>query len=147
MLKSLLPILVFLPIAVFSQSLDDVPLVEDSLGMKKKFKIDASHIIPKITGEKIPVYTYTHFCYKGKRFSLKKRFASSKFTYTHKYLVPLFIEIKAESYEGTTYCILKLIPHQWSTMQCNPKGFKDVMFDCSEEDCTNAKNNTCYISN
>jgi len=140
MFKYLLPILLFLPIPILSQSLKDVPLVVDSIGEKKRFTFDFSLYAPIVDGHKEAddIYTITWFCYQGKRFRVRKKFSkASRVRYEHKYYVDQVVEIKKGSYEGATYVVLYMYLHDRVIGRGNLHGFKNFSFEC--ESCNEAE--------
>ncbi len=121
-------LLIYMCVTVGAQTqtvrLKEVPLVEDVEGEKKKFKFDFRAFIPDGGGKETKIYLVSRFCYQGQNFIVRKTVASPKFTFTVKYYVDQFLEIKINGYEGLTYCVGEFKVNDFSLMRCNPLGMQ-----------------------
>lgn len=103
--------------------LKEVPLTEDVLGEKKKFKFDLRSFIPD-SGSEAKIYLVTRFCYNGQNFIIRKKVSSPRFTYTLKYYVDQWMEIRINSYEGLAFCVGQFQINDFVLFECNPFGME-----------------------
>lgn len=126
---SLMLVIGWLSMPIFSLAqtqtvrLKDVPLTEEVEGEKKKFKFDFSTFIPD-AGKESKIYLVSRFCYNGQNFIVQKKVSSPKFTFTVKYYVDQFLEIRINSFEGLTFCVGAFKINDYSVFQCSPLGME-----------------------